>query len=280
MLDDNFKKITKEQIALAFADQDDQINRDVLAGLNEFTRRGIIQSSMAARQVGVLHGNDIRIRGEIALNRAKRVISMLGISATEDFETELRTFLEELLNAEVAKQRRYLNGRPPLKQPARGAGTSFHQIGNAEFGKAVDLMFRKLRSEITLYTATLRNPAKAISSGPPSITIEGDVGVFQTGSQASVTISIDAFAKEQIIKALDTVHTGLAGIKDTASFSVAEIEEMVVESKEELQKEKPNSTKLKTMLTGISGAIQTTAALRPAYESVKSVLAFLGISLP
>lgn len=280
MLDDNFKKIAKEQISLAFADQDNQINRDILAGLHEFIKHGVLQSSMAARQVGVLHGNDIRIRGEIALSTAKRVFSILGISPTENFETELRTFLEDLLNAEVIKQRGYLNGHAPLIQPSRGAGTSFHQIGNAEFDKAVDHMFRRLRSEITLYTATLRTPAKTMSSGPPSITIEGDVGIFQTGPNASVMISIDAFAKEQINKALDAVQSALAETKDSASFSVAEIEEMVVESKEELQKEKPNATKLKTMLTGISGAIQTTAALRPAYESVKSALAFFGISLP
>ena len=281
MFDANFEKVAREQIKLAFDDQDRQFDLDASNLMGKISVRGALQSSMAARAIGQLCGADIRIRGEIALGRLKRVFSMMVIDPTDDLETDLKAFLDELMNAEVAKQKEKLNNYPTIKRDAaRGGASSYQIIGNTEFDGAAEHMFRKMNSEITLYAATINAPTEPAMPGAPSVIIQGDVGFFQTGTHASMNITIDAFQKEQITKALDAVQAGLVGAQDSTTFNVAEIKEMVVETNEEVQKEKPNTTKLISMLTGIAGTIQTTAALRQAYESIKSVLSFFGVHLP
>ena len=277
MLDANFEEVAREQIKLAFDDQDRQFDLDASNLMGKISVRGALQSSMAARAIGKLCGADIRIRGEIALGRLKRVFSMMGIDPTDDLKTDLKAFLDELMNAEVAKQREKLNNYPTIKRDAaRGGASSYQIIGNTEFDGAAEHMFRKMHSEITLYAATLKAPTEPAMPGASSVNIQGDVGFLQTGAYASMNVTVDAFQKEQITKALDAVKTALVEVRDSATFSVPEIEEMVAETIEEVQKEKPNATKLKSMLIGISGTIQTAAALRPAYQSIMSVLSFFG----
>lgn len=281
MLDPNFVKVLREQIGLAFDEQNHQIEQEAGKLLGSFIQRGVLQSSMTARSIGELYGNDIQIRGEIALGKVKRVFTILRISPTDDIENDLRVFLEELMKAEVDKQYENLNKQPPLKQhESRSNVSSLRQIGGAVFEKAVDHMFRKMRSEITLYAAALKTTAEPVTPGTSSINIHGDVAVIQTGAHASMNISIDTFQRGQITKALDAVRAGLDKARDSDKFNVAEIEEIVSETKAEVQKEKPNAIKLKSMLASIGDAIQTTAALRPAYDSIKSVLSYFGIYLP
>ncbi len=59
-----------------------------------------------------------------------------------------------------------------------------------------------------------------------------------------------------------------------------ELIEVVRESQEELQKEKPNVTRLGSLLTTVGRSIQVVSSLGAAYGTLKQALTFLGISLP
>ena len=58
MLDANFEKVAREQIKLAFDDQDRQFDLDASNLMGKISVRGALQSSMAARAIGKLCGAD------------------------------------------------------------------------------------------------------------------------------------------------------------------------------------------------------------------------------
>ena len=154
MLDERFKQLATDQISLAFADQDAQNDLDVAAKNTELSNRNMIYASWSARSVGELFGQEIRSRGDIALEKVKRVASTLKIPATNGFETELTAFMEDLLRSEVVKLREKLNNQPTLRGKAGQVATpSYVKMGNEAFDEAVGHMFKKLHSEIALFAA-------------------------------------------------------------------------------------------------------------------------------
>jgi hypothetical protein len=70
----------------------------------------------------------------------------------------------------------------------------------------------------------------------------------------------------------------LAEMQGEQGFNKSEIVELIDESKAELAKDKPNVSRLRGLLPSIALAIQTSAALRPAYEIFKRALALMGLT--
>jgi hypothetical protein len=95
-----------------------------------------------------------------------------------------------------------------------------------------------------------------------------------------VTQIIDASTKERLNDALAAVEEALATIDELPTHPKAEIIEIVREAKTEVAKAEPNATKLRSLLGTTATAIQTVASMKPAYELLKTGLAYLGIALP
>ena len=143
---------------------------------------------------------------------------------------------------------------------------------------------KKVGTEIDLFVQSLRKKAaeQKNESSSTIFNIYSPVGSIQTGdgSIANITQSIDTEVKEQIKKALDEISFTLNQSEIEISSSKDELIEVVQESQDELQKDKPNTTRLRSLLTTVGTSIQVVSSLKPAYETLKQALTFLGISLP
>jgi hypothetical protein len=112
--------------------------------------------------------------------------------------------------------------------------------------------------------------------------IYSPVGAIQTGANAIAypTQYLDTATQERLLNALKFVEEALANTDSLPSHPKSEIVELVQESRVEIQKEKPNTTKLQTLLSTVGASIRTVASLKPAYETLKTVLVYFGVNLP
>jgi hypothetical protein len=274
MLNTELRKVARDRIGLEFEEQDRQLDRAIGEKLSGFMKRGTLQSSMAARAVGELYGNDMRVRGETSLACLLSVCSTFGVTPEGDLRSELESFLSKELAEQKTQKEQQLQNQAPIK----GASPSMWEIASTEFESGYDIATRKLRSDLDLYVAVLNRPQSLTDSSTANVTVHGNVGVVQTGAYASSSISIDATARGEITAALEVLAAALAEMQEGQGFNKSEIVELIDESKAELAKDKPNVSRLRGLLPSIALAIQTSAALRPAYEILKRALALMGIT--
>ena len=115
-----------------------------------------------------------------------------------------------------------------------------------------------------------------------SIVVQGNaqVGAIVAcpGASAQVTQQNIVDNRQEILKALDHV---LNAIRSSSYHDeLAETQGLIEDARAELGKDKPNSLKLASAIAGIGTAINMLAGLKPAYESLRSMGAILGITLP
>ncbi|GAN34602.1 MAG: hypothetical protein DYG83_17555 [Candidatus Brocadia sp. AMX2] len=93
-------------------------------------------------------------------------------------------------------------------------------------------------------------------------------------------VGLDADVRTALTEALNQIAAILVNSNIALPQPKAEIVELVGEGQQELKKKSPNLTKLRSLLSAVGGSIQTVASMKPAYETLKEALTFLGISLP
>ncbi len=147
----------------------------------------------------------------------------------------------------------------------------------AAWVKAIDHARMRASSEVDLYVAELARAARA--EGGPGVVVHGPVGAIQTGphATANVAMTIDTSTREELGQVLSELTEQLQTLGQDQPFSTAEVGELVRDCQEEARKDEPNGTKLRALVGGITTAIQTSAALRPAYETLVSIARAIGI---
>ena len=184
--------------------------------------------------------------------------------------------MKEIIEGLTANLMEHIGSSRPFNKDVTGHVDPTKQLEDA---KAHAL--NKVGCEIDLYTAGLERAMRdAQQHRPTSVNVHGPVGILQTGdySTASMTITLDDTSKKEIVTALETVEAAIRDLQDTP-FDKAELLELIRESKAEASEHQPKTTRLKGFLLGIATSIQSVAALRPAYETLKGALALIGVPL-
>lgn len=142
----------------------------------------------------------------------------------------------------------------------------------------------KIGTEIDLFVYSLKKKVEMQEKEATStiFNIYSPVGAIQTGdgSIANVTQSIDPEVGDQLREILNEICARLTKEDIDLPYPKQEIIEIALEGEEELKKQTPNITKLRSMLLAVGTAIQTIASMKPIYEALKQALTYLGISLP
>ena len=141
----------------------------------------------------------------------------------------------------------------------------------------------KLRAEVDLYVMRLRRkPSEENREGQHIYNIHGPLGAIVSGPQASAHVMqiVNSEDREVLVRALETVGTQLAALDDAAYPGKSDVLELVYEAREEVERPQPNRFKVHGALVGIGHAIQTIAAIRPAYDALKAAAGVLGVELP
>ena len=198
----------------------------------------------------------------------------MGITLDAQKSARIKEFLTTIIKAQSSKLLAVVLERQPFK----GSGPFGTNVSD-EFGAVLNRTRRDVEVEVDLWLAALNQDQR--SAGTTQVNVAGDVGIVQTGDYASASqaIVLDGEGKDAIARALEQVAQGLEETPG-GQFNVNDIKELVRECQDELVKGEPNHTKLKASLVGIATAIQTSAALGPAYQALKGALGFLGITLP
>lgn len=279
MIDGEIIKIAHDRIRIEIGEQNNRLRTEIERIKAEMTGRGVLRSGMTIKRVSDLCIETVKNRAQLVWQTLFRFITTTGISYTEELSEELKGLVAQHLPEKLGSLRGY------IEQTAKLAGSpDLHERFGQELDNARNQALDKVGTEIDLFVHSLRKKIEAEANGFPStaFNIYSPVGSIQTGdnSIANVTQNLDAEIKDQIGKVLEEINLTLNQSKVETPSPKGELIEVVQESQEELRKEKPNITRLRSLLTTVGTSIQVVSSLGAAYGTLKQALTFLGISLP
>jgi hypothetical protein len=279
MLDEQVARFARDRILLEIGEQNTRLQAEIGRIRAEMAARGVLNSGMTLQRVAQACANAARDRGQLAWQILFRFVTTTGVRYHDGLADDLKALVSEFLPPTLVD----LKGYPIHEAKRLGNEKATAQLVQiVESARTVALA--KIKNEIDLFTVSL-NSRQAMSvekTDAQVFNIYSPVGSIQTGANAVayVTQIIDASTKERLNDALAAVEEALATIDELPTHPKAEIIEIVREAKTEVAKAEPNATKLRSLLGTTATAIQTVASMKPAYELLKTGLAYLGIALP
>lgn len=279
MLDEEISRLARDRIHLEIREQNARLETEIGRIKAEMAARGMLNSGNMLLRIASLCADAAKDRAQLAWQTVYRFFTTGGAQYYDGLVDDLKTFVSEFLPPALGDLKGYARqeGRHLSNQ---NIVAQLEQ--KVEEGRAFALA--KVNSEIELFVVSLRRrqPAAQDKGDSTVFNIYSPVGSIQTGANAVayVTQNIDAATREKLNRALDAIEEALATLDSLPAHPKGEVIEIVREAKVELAKPEPNSTKLRSLLTTTAAAIQTVASMKPAYELLKTGLAYLGITLP
>lgn len=168
--------------------------------------------------------------------------------------------------------------------------TFYHSGGNSTAGdlrKMVGAMLVPFERDFGKYARTkLVSEEKMATSDVPGaathINIHNStIGAVQTGahSSAAVSMQVNHAYFDALATSLDALSKAMASVASLPNHDKSEILELIGDSRSELSKEKPNLSKLRSLLPMIGSAVGFVNELGSAYDVVKSAATAVGIPL-
>lgn len=278
MLNDEVISVAKRQIQLVHEEQINNLQSELKAIQADFSRRGVLRSGGYISRVQDACANTVKERASLVWGTLLRCISALDITYDEHIEQQLKSIIDEQfpehmfgLNSYVQEAAR-IAGMPNILSKIQD------KVGDARFGA-----IHKSYSDVDLFLLQLKSKKNDVSYFPPQINIHNsNIGALQTGynSTANVVQKIDTQTTQDLINVLLQLQKELALYDLAPSVNKSEIIELADEGVKELQKEKPNLSKIKSFISTIANTISTVADFKPAYEALKSAAAIIGLDLP
>jgi hypothetical protein len=282
MLNPKIESIAREQVRLQFEERDGSLDREIGATVSQFVKCSALHSGICIRAVAGLFQNELKIRANIALNVLRGACSEVGVQADSEVAPAMKRILGQVIGDEANKLlSRMLATQPIASYDKSGtAGASFGVDVRSPYEKVRANRIAFVESETDLFDARLSAVSQSQVKGG-QVTVIGNSNVVLAGAftGSTVNVALDSGAKAEIERALATVEEALGSLAGHPTVNVAEVRDMVADSKAELAKPTPNKSKLAALLGGVAVTIQTVASLRPAYDAVKGALALLGIRL-
>lgn len=278
MLDGRITDLAQRTIEVALEERWTPLSHQTLDITSKAIMHGAYRGSRMLLQIIELYKAELDIQASMAWGHLQRVMASAGVGGMETLADDLKAFMTKTIDGISATLLKHINNSSPFRSKTTGI---IDAVKPLEEAKAHAL--RKVDCEIDLYVAKLEQSARQTQeSGGTKVAIYGgQVGIVQTGdfSTASLIVTLDDTAKREIVAALDKVEEALREIRETP-FNKEEVLREVQECKAEADKPKPNVTRMKGALLAVANSIQTVAALKPAYETLKGALALVGITLP
>lgn len=265
-------------IRIQFAECSEQLQRAILKVQNEFSARGMGRSGAVVKEVHDLCARDVEIRVLIIWQNIQRVLSTAGVKVSDTLAEDLKTEVLKYQQAVQAEPGEYL--QTVIRNV--GIGSGFADSLTESWTRAV----AKVSFEIELFALSLERQVKVKvgndNSSQTHVYVTAPVGIIQTGPNATASIvqSLTLQDREVLANALDLVIDSITALDRLPVHPKEDVVELVVEAKRELEKTKPNNTRLNAIFTTVATAIQTVGSVQPAYYALKTALLPLGIVLP
>lgn len=278
MLETNIVKIAKERMQIEFTDQRKRLQENIQHCINEIASKNMLNSSRTLIMIEDLCVDAITERVQRIWEILFRFVTTAGVRYSEELATELK----DTVKNNIPENLNEFKGL--VKRNTQRFGIN---VGSAHKPRLVDAYrqaLAKISNEIDLFVLSLKRHEEIVKTGELSTTINiySPVGAIQTGKNAvaHVTQYIDPVIKQQIQDILVSLEKNLLKLDSLPHHPKDEIIELVQEGQSEIRKDKPNLTKIKSILSTAAISIQLVDHLKPTYEILKSVLVHLGIPMP
>ena len=280
MLNNNVIQIAVKQFKLETIEQNEKLISDIGLFQGQMSARGVFQSSMTIKGIQDLCTQGIKNRSLLLWKILYRAITTSGISFSEELADELKEIVNIYLPESIKEIKNIFQIEVPKMKP-EGLLSPFE----GSLDEAYNISLQKVHAEIDLFVQSVKGKERLSERGAKSYEFHfySPVAAVQTGDYSTVNVSqrIDTEAREKMRKVLKDVEEAISKIDALPNHPKDEILEIVKEGQLEIEKAKPNKTKLGGLLATISMAVQTVGSIKPAYELLKQVSAtYLGIQLP
>ncbi len=281
MLPPDVAKNLDDWLLVVYEERNRTLNDQFHATQNKFAAAGRGQSGALIGEIVRLAAAEVTIRAAITTERFLRAADDAGIPIDDGFRPYGRTEIDRRIRFIILPEVRCRVGEMAV---TRNMPQAFnHAIQDVDM--AADRAVRRYQSELdSLITRHKANRAPQSVGQSTLVHVSGTVGVLQFGSHNSAMAvqNIDSSATAAIDGALDTVSDSLQATAESAlpEARKQELQEIIGATRSELKKASPNWTLVGSLLIGVGGAIQTVAAMQPAYLALKGALSAVGINLP
>ena len=278
MLDRDIIKLARDRITIEIEEQNTQIQKDLKSMTSDHSARGMLGSGSTIVRSYEICCNAVKARAQLVWQIYYRFITTSGVSFSEKLQPELSALVASHFPEGLGDIVGFYN------QTARhGRSPGVAERGMGEIAAARIVALSTIDTEIGLFVHSLKaKPANAVEAQSTIVNIYSPVGSVQTGSNsvAHVSQTIDTETKKLLISAITNLIAEVKKPECAIPAQKDEVIQLAIESEQEIKKDQPNFTKLKGALAAISGTIQTTASLKPAYEALKVASGLIGINLP
>jgi hypothetical protein len=269
-LTDELKSIAHRLIHVQFRDRDILRGQEIRQIRADFSIRGALGHSAMGIQIVQACTNDLRDRILVATDVLQQVVLRVG-KYERGLAEEMKNFLGDYVEIERTAVIQTLDAQPN----AYG-----RQYNTRPLDEAVTLAREDMQARVDLFAASLSR-AEEPRPGNVSISVGGNVGAIQTGSNATAHITQTGLAEDQVRR----LRAALAQIRDyyqgqPSSKDSSDVLELVTEADLEVQKTGPNLRRVGLVAQGLAVTVQTIAALKPAYDALKPLLIALGVPVP
>ena len=280
-IDNNIISLARKRILLELHERRGLLNKETSDVIEKMTSRGILHSGITIKELSRVKSEEIKLRVEKAWEVAHRFIQTAGISYSEALADELKKLVEGSMTEDLREikesAQKLMVIETPLSDLYRKSEAQLHVVRLRELAI--------INTEIDLFVLHLKNKEKmdkSVSNTHVHMAPHSNVGAIQIGeySTANIMQNINTEAQTQILQALKDIEVLINRLDSISDCPKSEIIELLHEGQEEIQKQKPNKSKLREHLSTICMSIQTIASLKPAYDLLKVGAASFGINLP
>lgn len=277
LLSKKFADYVSRLTEVQFVERRKLFPREIEVLKNKAVARGVLHSGWTLNAMREAFEREIEIRAVIVWQNMVRVYRTLSSSYNSNLAEDFKNYFREQMKKVVGElDPEYFKNDRSLDISTRDGFTLWTSLNQT---------IAKHEIEIDLFVDSLVKikPSKESEHlTPQQYYFYGNVGAVQTGPQASANIvqNVGAKEKEALLEALKQVEKALSTIPGLSSQGKEELMATVGECKSEIQSEKPNNTKLRSLLGAVGTAVQSVATAGTVYQTLKSALVPFGITLP
>jgi hypothetical protein len=268
------KEICVERAARLFATKRAELKearlREAVEINGRMNRSGVFHSSMRLQELDRLYRQNLKASVEAAWQILSTTHKALGSEVGDEMRQAHKSWIGDTIRSLQHEMSGELVAQVARSKLGR-------QWIDTDLTEAANLELQRYDPLIDNYFDMEKNEQK----GSGSVVINAQtIGAVVTGEHAVVRIKQDGDAVRRLAEALSTIKDQVAVSPHVSDRARAELEEIALDAELELAKAEPNEKKLLMSFTVLGQAIQTLPDAKPAYDTIRGVLAPFGINLP
>jgi len=283
MLDKNLQALLIKKIRNEIGSNMPSQSKEIEAIKSDMAARGMLRSGATHKRIYELIKGTIPNKSDIISKTIINEIEEFNLPPSDEYTVQLKSIARSLMPKTVESMVHTIHQNlvrigSPLAEKVKDRYTNDLTI-------TLELCLRRMYDEIDFSLEKLKRRLEAKKNADKSqiINVNAPVNVIQTGdySIANIAQNFNESSRDSLHKALELIETAIQKEPKLPDYPKEEIVEIIRESQEELKKNYPNISKIKSYLSTIGSAIQTTLSAKEIYGAViKPAFGLFGINLP